>query len=137
MIPKKIHYVWVGGKEKPADIKRCMDTWKKHLRDYEIIEWNENNFDISQVEFMKDAYDDQKWAFVSDVARLILVYEHGGIYFDTDVEVVCSYDDIINEETKAFMGIEGDGLVNTGLGFGAEKGHPFLKRHIEQYKQLN
>lgn len=136
MISKKNHYCWFGNNPLDEKAIQCLASWKKYFPNYEIIQWNENNFDISQVEFMKDAYEAQKWAFVSDVARLIIVYEYGGIYFDTDVEVVHSYDDIINEATKAFMGIEGDGLVNTGLGFGAEKGHPFLKKHIEYYKQL-
>lgn len=87
MIPKKIHYVWVGGKEKPKNIRKCMKSWKKHLKDYEIIEWNENNFDINSHPFVKAAYNAKKWAFVSDYIRAYVIYNEGGIYLDTDVIV--------------------------------------------------
>ena len=137
MINKKIHYCWFGRNPLDEKATRCLESWKKFFPDYEIIQWNEDNFDISKIPFMKQAYQNKKYAFVSDVARLLVVYEHGGIYFDTDVEVIRTYDDIICDSTKAFMGIEGNGLVNTGLGFGAEKGHMFLKKHIELYKQLD
>ncbi len=76
-IPKKIHYVWVGGKEKPSKIKKCMKTWGNYLKDYEIIEWNENNFDINSHPFVKAAYDAQKWAFVSDYIRAYVIYTYG------------------------------------------------------------
>ena len=87
-IPKKIHYVWVGGKDKPQDIKKCMKTWEAHLEDYEIIEWNELNFDINSHPFLKKAYEAQKWAFVSDYIRAYIIYHYGGIYFDTDIILV-------------------------------------------------
>ena len=87
-IPKIIHYVWVGNNEKPKDIKRCMETWKKHLKDYEIIEWNEKNFDIDSNKFVKEAYEARKWAYVSDYIRAYAIYNYGGIYLDTDVLVV-------------------------------------------------
>lgn len=137
MISKKIHYCWFGGKSLDDKAIKCIESWKKFFPNYEIIQWNENNFDVSRVDFMKKAYDNQKWAFVSDVARLLIVYEHGGIYFDTDVEVIRSYDDILNEETKAFMGMENDGCVASGLGFGAEQYHSFLKKHIELYEKID
>ena len=80
MIPKKIHYVWVGGNPKSKDIERCIKTWKKHLPDYEIIEWNENNFDINSNQYVKKAYEHKKWAFVSDYIRMYAIYNYGGIY---------------------------------------------------------
>lgn len=137
MIPKKIHYCWFGGKPLDDRAIKCVESWRRFFPDYEIIQWNESNFDITRVNFMEQAYSAKKWAFVSDVARLLIVYENGGIYFDTDVEVIKSYDDLINESTKAFMGIEMDGSVSSGLGFGAVKFHPFLKKHIDLYEQLD
>lgn len=137
MISKKIHYCWFGGNPLDAKAINCIESWKKFFPDYEIIQWDESNFDVTQVDFMEKAYRNKKWAFVSDVARLLIVYENGGMYFDTDVEVVHSYDDILNVSGKAFMGMESEGMVNTGLGFGAEKSHPFLKKCLEVYKQLD
>lgn len=88
MIEKKIHYCWFGGKPLPKKAKKCIKSWKKYFPDYEIIEWNENNFDISFNKYAKDAYDNKKYAFFTDVARLYLIYNYGGIYFDVDVEVI-------------------------------------------------
>ncbi|MBR1762689.1 MAG: glycosyl transferase [Eubacterium sp.] len=132
MIPKIIHYCWFGGNEKPKSVLKCINSWKEFCPDYEIIEWNENNFDITQIPYMQQAYDAKKYAFVSDVARLIVVYNCGGLYFDTDVEVVKSFDDLLN--LKAFMGFENDENVATGLGIGAEAGLDFFAKHIEEYK---
>lgn len=137
MINKVIHYCWFGGKPLDDKAKKCLESWQLFFPDYQIIQWNESNFDITRVDFMEKAYKNKKWAFVSDVARLLIVYEHGGIYFDTDVEVIRSYDDILDCDTKAFFGIENDGYVNSGLGFGAEKSHPFLKMLIEVYEELD
>ena len=81
---KYIHYCWFGGNKLPRKLKKYMKTWKKYLPDYEIVEWNESNFDVNFCEFVKDAYENKKWAFVSDVARLYALYNYGGIYFDTD-----------------------------------------------------
>ena len=103
-IPKIIHYVWVGNNEKPKDIKRCMETWKKHLKDYEIIEWNEKNFDIDSNKFVKEAYEARKWAYVSDYIRAYAIYNYGGIYLDTDVLVVESLDSLL--DNRAFVGYE-------------------------------
>jgi len=133
MIPKIIHYCWFGKQPLDEKAKKCIQSWRKFFPDYEIKQWNEDNFDITSLAFMKHAYEDKKWAFVSDVARLMIIYEHGGIYFDTDVEVIASYDDILKELTKGFMGFESTGLINTGLGFGAEKGHPFLRELLTKY----
>ena len=133
MIPKKIHYCWFGGKELPDLALKCIESWKKHFPDYEIIEWNENNFDLNFNRYAKEAYDSGKYAFFTDVARLYLVYEHGGIYFDVDVEVIKDFDEVL--KNKAFFGLESTGKVNTGLGFGAEKHNPFIKKLLDDYTE--
>ncbi len=131
MIPKKIHYVWVGGKEKPADIKRCMDTWKTHLKDYEIIEWSEKNFDIESHPFTKSAYAAKKWAYVSDYIRAYAIYNEGGIYLDTDVLILDNFEKFLND--RAFVGYENPNYPFTAV-FGAEKGHPFVKSILDYYE---
>ncbi len=130
MIPKKIHYVWVGGKEKPADIKRCMATWNTHLSDYEIIEWNEHNFDINSHPFAKAAYEAKKWAYVSDYIRAYVIYNEGGIYLDTDVLILDNFDSFL--ENRAFVGYENADYPFTAV-FGAEKSHPFVKDMLDYY----
>ena len=129
-IPKIIHYVWVGNNEKPKDIKRCMETWKKHLKDYEIIEWNEKNFDIDSNKFVKEAYEARKWAYVSDYIRAYAIYNDGGIYLDTDVLVVESLDSLL--DNRAFVGYENPQYPFTAV-FGAEKNHPFIKDMLDYY----
>lgn len=131
MIPKKIHYVWVGGKEKPADIQRCMNTWKKHLQDYEIIEWSEKNFDIDSHPFTKSAYAAKKWAYVSDYIRAYAIYNEGGIYLDTDVLILEDFEKFLND--RAFVGYENPDYPFTAV-FGAEKGHPFVKSILDYYE---
>ena len=133
-IPKIIHYVWVGNNEKPKDIKRCMETWKKHLKDYEIIEWNEKNFDIDSNKFVKEAYEARKWAYVSDYIRAYAIYNYGGIYLDTDVLVVESLDSLL--DNRAFVGYENPQYPFTAV-FGAEPGHPLVKDMIEYYDRLD
>lgn len=134
MIPKKIHYCWFGGKEKPKLAKRCIDSWKKFCPDYEIIEWNEDNFDITKYPYAQYCFENKKWAFLSDFVRLAVVYENGGIYFDTDVEVIKSYDDLLN--LLAFYGFETNDFVNTGHGFGAEKGNDTVAEMMKQYNEM-
>jgi len=131
MIPKKIHYVWVGGKEKPKDIQRCINSWKKHLKDYEIIEWNENNFDINSHPFTKGAYEAKKWAYVSDYIRMYALYKEGGIYLDTDNLVIENLDKFLND--KAFVGFENKDYPYTAA-FGCEKEHPLVKKVLEYYE---
>ena len=97
MIPKVIHYCWFGGNPLPNIAVKCINSWKKYFPDYEIIEWNESNFDLFSCDYCREAYDAKKWAFVSDYARFKILYEHGGVYFDTDVEVIKSMDDIYTE----------------------------------------
>lgn len=132
MIPKKIHYFWFGGNEKPKSVEKCIDSWKKYCPDYEIIEWNEDNFDVHCMPFVEQAYEAKKYAFVSDVARLIIVYEQGGIYMDTDVEVIKPLDDLL--ENKAYMSFENNEYVNSGQGFGSEAGIQFFNEHIDEYR---
>lgn len=134
MIPKKIHYVWVGGGAKSDAIKRCMATWKKHLKDYEIIEWNEQNFDINSNPFVKAAYEAKKWAYVSDYIRAKVIYEHGGIYLDTDVLILDNFDKFL--EHRAFVGFENPDFPFTAV-FGAEKEHPFVKEMLDYYDKLD
>lgn len=135
MIPKKIHYCWFGRGEKPKLAKKCIESWKKYCPDYEIVEWNEDNFDINQNEYTKYCYENKKFAFLSDYARLMVVYKEGGIYFDTDVEVIKSFDALLNN--KAFVGFETDEYVNTGVGFGAEKNNPVIEQMIREYNKLS
>ena len=96
MIPKKIHYCWFGGNEKSKLAKKCINSWKKYCPDYEIIEWNESNFDVTKNDYLKFCYENKKWAFLSDLARLMIIYSEGGIYFDTDVEMIKNIDFLDN-----------------------------------------
>ena len=134
MIPKKIHYCWFGRGELTNKAKKYIDSWKKYCPDYEIIEWNEDNFDINQNEYTKMCYSEKKFAFLSDYARLMVVYQNGGIYFDVDVEVIRNFDDLL--DNKAFFGFETNEYVASGLGFGAEKENPVIKTMIDEYEQL-
>lgn len=134
MIPKIIHYVWVGNNPKPKDIKKCMKTWKKHLKDYEIIEWNESNFDINSHPFVKKAYEAKKWAYVSDYIRMYAIYNYGGIYLDTDVLVLENFDKFLNN--KVFVGFERENYPFTAV-FGAEKKNKFIKKLLDYYDNLD
>jgi len=131
MIPKIIHYCWFGGKPLPPFAIKCRESWKKHCPDYEIKEWNESNFDINYNRYVKEAYGAKKWAFVSDVARLAAVYNDGGIYLDTDIEIIKPLDSLLDNDM--YMGFEHNGDVNTGLGFGAVKEFPLMKKIIGIY----
>lgn len=133
MIPKKIHYFWFGGAPKPSNVQKCIDSWKAHCPDYEIKEWNETNFDYRCMPFAAQAYEAKKFAFVSDVARLMVLYEEGGIYLDTDVELLKPLDSLL--ENKAYIGFENNDYVNSGQGFGSEAGTVFLKEHIDCYRE--
>lgn len=139
MIPKIIHYCWVGGAPKPQSVLYCIESWKKHCPDYEIKEWNETNYDFTKNTYLKQAYEAKKWGFVPDFARLDIVYEHGGIYLDTDVEIIKSLDILLDND--AFMGFEntGDGefFVNCGHGFGAVKNHPIILKARDAYRNVS
>lgn len=132
MIPKIIHYCWFGGKPKPQLAQKCIKSWKKYCPDYTIIEWNECNYNLDEAPlYVRQAYEQKKWAFVTDYIRLQVVYENGGIYFDTDVELVKSPDSLLKD--NAYFGFEGVDYINTGLGFGAEKGSPILWELMQDY----
>lgn len=134
-IPKIIHYCWFGGKPLPENARKCIASWRKFLPDYEIWEWNETNFDIDKCpSYAKDAYAAKKYAFVSDFARLKILYEHGGVYFDTDVELIKPIDDIIAK--GSFMGCESGG-VNPGLGCAALSGLPIFEALLKLYTSLS
>ena len=134
MIPKKIHYIWFGKGEKNERVKHCIESWKKYLPDYEIIEWNEDNFDINYNDFTKSAYENKKWAFVSDVARLWVLYNEGGIYMDTDVEVYKPLNEFLNEE--GFTGFEDVHYPVTAT-MGAVKGNPVIKLMLDYYNCID
>lgn len=137
MIPKIIHYCWFGRNSKPKDVLRCIDSWKQYCPDYQIIEWNEDNFNINATcSFVEDAYKDAKWAFVSDYARLQIVYENGGIYLDTDVELLKSLD-VLLDKGLGFMGFETIDWVASGLGFAAEKGDRIIYEMMKYYHTLD
>lgn len=130
MIPKKIHYCWFGGNPKPESFDICLESWRKYLPDYEIIEWNESNFDINQCEYVKLAAAQNQWAFVSDYARALALYEQGGIYMDIDVEVKLSLDEFLHH--RAFSGFEIKGSPFTAL-WATEAGHPWARKVLDFY----
>lgn len=135
MIPKVIHYCWFGGNELSELGNRCIASWKELCPDYEIVRWDETNYDVNKNEYMKKAYENKKWAFVSDYARLDIIYRYGGIYLDTDVELIKSIDELL--ENKAFMGIGCTGGVSTGLGFGAEPGVQIIGDMRDSYDGIS
>lgn len=135
MIPKTIHYCWFGRNPLPSLAKKCIKSWKKYCPDYEIIQWNEDNYDLASAPlYVRQAYDAKKWAFVTDYVRLQVVYDHGGIYLDTDVEVLRKLDDLL--EHNAFFGRESAKWIATGLGFGAVAGTPILKEMMDDYEDI-
>lgn len=137
MIPKIIHYCWFGQNPKPASVLKCIDSWKKYFPDYEIKEWNELNYDIYSTDFSRYCYENKKWAFVSDLARLKIVNSEGGIYFDTDVEVIKKPVFLAdNDEVDGFFGYETNEYIATGLGFGSIANSPILDLMIQQYARL-
>lgn len=140
-IPKIIHYCWFGGNPLPPLAKKCIRSWKKYCPDYEIKEWNENNFDINSCpKYVLQAYEAKKWAFVTDYIRLKIIFENGGIYLDTDVEVIKTFDSLL--DYTAFFGIENFNnekpyTIATGLGFGAEKGTNIIKELSDDYNEID
>lgn len=143
MIPKKIHYCWFGRGEKPKLAQKCIASWKKYCPDYEIIEWNENNFDVNMNGYTKWCYENKKYAFLSDYVRLLAVYKNGGLYFDTDVELIRNTDFLLNDQ--AFFGFETDGTevsnpknadINSGLAYGSVASGLALKRMLDEYEPL-
>lgn len=149
MIPKVIHYCWFGRNPLPPLAIKCIESWRKYLPDYEIKEWNEDNFDVNIIKYTKEAYKAKKYAFVSDYARFWILYNYGGLYFDTDVEILKPMNEIIVR--GSFMGCENkandmsttsikSGLelgVNPGLGLGVTPGHGLYKEILDIYANLH
>ena len=134
-IPKIIHYCWVGGGPLPELALRCIESWKRFCPDYEIRRWDETDFDASQNRYAQQALEAGKWAFVSDYARLKIVYDCGGIYLDTDVELLRPLDDLL--EYKGFLGFQNRSEVATGLGFGAEAQNPVIGAMLHGYDGIS
>ena len=130
MIPKKIYYCWFGGKPLPKMAIKCINSWKKYLKDYEIVEINENNFDVSQNIYTKEAYENKKFAFVTDYVRLYVLYNNGGIYMDTDVEVIKNLDEFLVH--TAFSGFENENFVPTGI-MASEQNNKIIKELLDYY----
>lgn len=130
MIPKVIHYCWFGRGEMPKLMKKCLKSWKKFCPDWQIVLWNEDNFDVSSTLWTAQAYEARKFAFVSDYVRLKALYEMGGVYLDTDVELVQPIDRFLEHE--AFSGFESESMVQTGI-IGAQKGHAVIKSWLDHY----
>lgn len=144
MIPKIIHYCWFGGNPLPPLAEKCIRSWKKYFPEYEIKQWNESNFDVNVIPYTEQAYAAHKYAFISDYARFWILYRYGGLYFDTDVEVIKSMDDII--AAGPFMGCENpynEGAtpnslgVNPGLGLGVNPGLGLYKEILKLYSSLH
>lgn len=143
-IPKIIHYCWFGGNTLPPLAEKCIASWRKFFPDYEIKRWDESNYDVRKVPYTSEAYDARKYAFVSDFARFDILYHHGGIYFDTDVEVIAPMDHIITQ--GAFMGCEKPAIsgatpnmlgVNPGLGLGVNPGLDLLREILDEYSKMH
>ena len=134
MIPKIIHYCWFGRGEKPKLAKKCISSWKQYCPDYMFVEWNEDNFDFSGHPYAKYCYEQKKWAFLSDYVRLAVLEQYGGLYFDTDVELVKCPDFLLANE--AFYSFENNENINTGQGFGTIAHHPTIQSMLELYKLM-
>lgn len=136
MIPKIIHYCWFGGNQLDFKSKKCIESWRKFCPDFEIKEWNESNYDVKKNNYMHQAYQAKKWGFVPDYARLDIIHEFGGIYLDTDVEIIRPLDELLFQ--KGFCGIEnGSDCIALGLGFGAEQKDPTIKLLRDSYEDLS
>ena len=134
MIPKIIHYCWFGGNPKPKMAEKCIESWKKYCPDWQIIEWNESNFDVNQSGYTRMCIEQKKYAFLSDYVRLKVVAEQGGVYFDTDVELLKPIDDLVEHE--AFFGFETPEFVASGLGFGSVAHGTAIEAMLREYDFL-
>lgn len=134
-IPPIIHYCWFGENPLPTKYSNYIESWKKYCPDYQLVRWDEHNYDIQKHPYLRWAYDNKKWAFLSDYARLDIIYEYGGIYLDTDVELIRSLNGL--RKFHAFIGYESTQMINTGLGFGAEKGHEVIKYLRDTYDHVD
>lgn len=129
-IPKVIHYVWMGRNDKPSSVVKCIESWKKALPEYDIIEWNESNFNVNDFPYCKSAYEKKKWAFVSDYVRLYVLYKYGGIYLDTDVFVKKAFDDLLAFDL--FLGKMYHTVIGTAV-IGSQKGNLNIKTLMDNY----
>ena len=140
-IPRVIHYCWFVGNPLPEEAQRCIDSWKKICPDYQIRRWDETNYDINCCPYVQEAYQQKKWAFVSDYARYDILNTYGGIYLDTDVELIRPIEDILGK--GSFMGMERQAsdkavaVVAPGLGMGMTANHPFCREVLSQYSQIH
>ena len=131
-IPQIIHFIWFGRAEFPPIIKKCLDSWKRFCPDYEFMFWNEDNFDININDFVKEAYENKKWAFVSDYARLYVLYTYGGVYADSDCEIVKSFDTLLENE-HVITGYSTDRWIPTAF-LAAEKENVWIKKMLDYYE---
>ena len=134
-IPKVIHYCWFGKGKLPKLAEKCIASWGKNRPDYKIVCWSEENFDITQNKYAEEAYNAGKWAFVSDYVRLKVLYDEGGIYLDTDVELIKPLDNLIEE--TGYMGFDDNGIISTGLGFACEKGNELIGELLKDYDDIS
>lgn len=130
MIPKIIHYCWFGKKSKPKEVYNLIDNWRTQLPDYKIKEWNESNFNYKQWKFCREAYETKKFAFVADVCRFYALLQEGGIYLDTDIEVIKNFDPFLLNQS--FIGEERKHTIGSGC-IGAEKDTPWIRNFISMY----
>lgn len=131
LIPKKIHYIWIGGKEMPQEYKDNIASWRRHNPDYEIIRWDEKNYDFTKCDYVKEAYEKKCYSFASNYARLDIIHQYGGIYLDTDVECLASFDKLLKD--KAFFNMGCADRINIGCGFGAVAGSDILKDMMQVF----
>lgn len=135
MIPKVIHYCWFGGNPLPKSAIKCIESWRKHMPDYEIKRWDENNFNVHEISYTREAYKNKLFAFVSDYARFWILEREGGIYLDTDVEMIKPLYDIVS--MGSYMGIEQGNNVAPGLGLACVAHEAFIKEMVNHYKGLS
>lgn len=133
MIPKIVHYIWFGGKPFPEKVRQCMDSWKKYLPDYKFMLWNEDSFDVNSVPFTKQAYENKKWAFVSDYVRVYALNKYGGWYLDTDIEILKPLTPF--ENYRMVLGTDHDGALTALMG--SEVGHPYWQKMLNQYHSMS
>lgn len=133
MIPKIIHFCWFGGSELPKSVKENIKTWEKECPDFKIKCWNEHNYNVYKNEFTTQAFKSKNYAFLTDYVRLEVIYKEGGVYLDTDVKLIKSLNEMVNQ--RAFMAFEQVGRVNTGIGFGSEPNSLFIKKNMQYYEK--
>jgi mannosyltransferase OCH1-like enzyme len=134
LIPSVVHYCWFGGKPKPNNVRQCIESWRKYLKGYEFKEWNESNFEFPDIPFVQRAKSEYNWAFLSDYARLKVLYDYGGVYLDTDMLIIKSLDPFLKK--SLFFGKEDDEFINCAI-IGADKSNPFLNLVLRSYHKFD